>query len=479
MNRRFKRVTFLFISPSQKAALDRILGGIRERRGLMALIGEAELDKAALLFAYLEKTNQQRLKVLYIANANIRFYRIIKSVYKCLRFNKFPKLLPSRLSVYDLHRILFEENKKGYIVVIVIDNAHNVSIDILKKLSVLSGTKSYKDSLVQIVLVGLPILEKKLDLPEFHYIKDEIDIISYIPPMEEDERVENIHRRLINASMLDHGSQLQGRPILARLDPRLIVNFAGKGTRPFLRFVFLGAVGIILLASLAVVFLREDWRAFFIRLSTLTRQDHAVPIFEEMRIVTEETQEIPLEALTKHEESYVANPRSIAIAPQPGEVIQQVMALVHRFFPEGGDFALQVRPDKGVDAVYTAGENLVVDILAARDVYLQLDYYQADGQVVHLLPNSLGDNRVEAGKTFTLGKSENSFQFQISSPFGVEMLMVIASQQPLEVQQDVPSVEPASHYLERLSKSLKEYQTHKQVAVAYTRIRTQEQVGVR
>jgi hypothetical protein len=132
-----------------------------------------------------------------------------------------------------------------------------------------------------------------------------------------------------------------------------------------------------------------------------------------------------------------------------------------------------------MDAVYTAGDKLLVDIVAASDVYMQVDYYQADGQVVHLLPNALDTNYMEGGKTFTLGKPRSSFQFTIAPPFGVEMLVVIANQQPLDTQGDVPAVEPASRYLERLARSLEHYQATEQVAVAYTRIRTQGPVDTR
>jgi hypothetical protein len=53
------------------------------------------------------------------------------------------------------------------------------------------------------------------------------------------------------------------------------------------------------------------------------------------------------------------------------------------------------------------------------------------------------------------------------------MLMVLASQQPLDVQRGVPSTEPASMYLARLAKNLEHYRAHEKVAVAYTRIYTQ------
>jgi general secretion pathway protein A len=204
-----------------------------------------------------------------------------------------------------------------------------------------------------------------------------------------------------------------------------------------------------------------------------------LPTPVETRAVAEEAIAVPPAAPTLHEEAFVAMFQPAAVVPAPGKAIQQVTALVHQFFPDGGAFALQVQPDKGRDAVYTAGEKLLVHIVAASAAYLQVDYYQADGQVVHLLPNALDPNYVEAGETFTLGKPESSFQFEISPPFGVEMLTVIASHQPLGAPGDVPSVEPASRYLARLAKNLAYYQAEEHVAVAYMRIRTQDLVDTR
>jgi hypothetical protein len=119
------------------------------------------------------------------------------------------------------------------------------------------------------------------------------------------------------------------------------------------------------------------------------------------------------------------------------------------------------------------GEQLLVRITAETDAYLQVDYYQADGQVVHLLPNPLDSNQVHAGHAFILGKPESSFQLTISPPFGVEMLMVLASQRPFNLQRDVSSTEPAPVYLARLAKNLEHYRAHEKVAVATTRIYTQ------
>ena len=153
---------------------------------------------------------------------------------------------------------------------------------------------------------------------------------------------------------------------------------------------------------------------------------------------------------------------------------------MQRLYPDGGDFQLQVWGNKKAERVYVEGEKLLLHVLADTDAYLQVDYYQADGQVVHLLPHALVDNRVQAGRIFTLGKPEHMFQFNIAPPFGEEMLVVIASQQPLALPTGMSSnVELASLYTERLANQLQTYQAQGQIAVASLRIRTQKSHGTR
>ena len=501
----------LFVSPSHRMALDPIIRGIRERCGFLALLGEAGLGKATLLQAYLEQIGQQELKVLYVSNANTSFETLIKSIYKGLGCELVPKNISEILYVVHLHTIFIKEYEKGFNIVLIIDNAHEMQYDILRKLPLLTEIEPYDVSLLQIVLIGQPLLEKNLNLPVLRTFKNKIKIISYINPLNKNESIKYIETRLIKASkqeksviskkaireiakhakgiprnldtistdVLIYGYQSQKNPISARLARRVVADFVGRRTPAFLRFAWLGMVGIILLVSLAGMFLRDYWRPLSTKMFAVTLPEPPRPAPVETPAVAADAPAVSAATPPVPEEAFVAVPQPAAIMPASVKVIHQVTALVHQFFPDGGAFALHVRPDKGMDAVYTTGEKLLVHIVAASAAYLQVDYYQADGQVIHLLPNALDTNYVEAGETFTLGKPESGFQFAIAPPFGVEMLTVIASQQPLDLQSDVPSVEPASLYLERLNKSLAHYQATERVAVAYTRIRTQELADTR
>ncbi|MDH3605326.1 MAG: peptidoglycan DD-metalloendopeptidase family protein [Candidatus Tectomicrobia bacterium] len=166
-------------------------------------------------------------------------------------------------------------------------------------------------------------------------------------------------------------------------------------------------------------------------------------------------------------------PETLRQKPSSG-LTQRVVELMQQHFPNGGAFPLRVWVNKGSKESYTKGDNLLVHVLSEQNAHLQMDYYQADGQVVHLLPHALDGNRVEAGEVFSLGKPGNMLQFEVVPPFGVEMLTVVASRNPLDASQRGPHIEPAAQYLERFAKRLEAYKAQGNAAIAHIRIRTRQ-----
>jgi hypothetical protein len=144
--------------------------------------------------------------------------------------------------------------------------------------------------------------------------------------------------------------------------------------------------------------------------------------------------------------------------PEPDSgLTQRVVDLMRHHFPDGGAFPLRVWVNKGSKEIYSEGERLLVHVLSDHSAHLQMDYYQADGQVVHLLPHPLDRNRVEAGEIFSLGKPDNAFQFAVVPPFGVEMLTVVASPLPLDAYQSGPKILTSERYLVRFANRLEAY----------------------
>nr|WP_281721752.1 DUF4384 domain-containing protein [Nitrosomonas nitrosa] len=101
---------------------------------------------------------------------------------------------------------------------------------------------------------------------------------------------------------------------------------------------------------------------------------------------------------------------------------------------------------------YSEGEKLIVYVQVERDAYLKLDYFQADGTVVHLVPNVFrGQAFIQAGKTYSFGDEASPEQFVIEEPYGTETIKAITGVQPFDAKADEDKpVGDSKAYLNRL-----------------------------
>ncbi len=93
-------------------------------------------------------------------------------------------------------------------------------------------------------------------------------------------------------------------------------------------------------------------------------------------------------------------------------------------------FRLKVWTNKE-PAAFREGERLLIYVWSERDAYLKLDYYQANGEVVHLVPNLFAQQAlVRAGQTYTFGGPDSPYEFLVKAPFGAEAVKALAGTQP-------------------------------------------------
>ena len=96
--------------------------------------------------------------------------------------------------------------------------------------------------------------------------------------------------------------------------------------------------------------------------------------------------------------------------------------------------------------------------MAETDAYLYVDYYQPNGQVSHFPPYHQDDQLIDAGKIVSLPGPEGKASFPITAQLGEGLLVVIASQKPLERGTgDYGMVESAAPYISRFAGSLEDY----------------------
>jgi general secretion pathway protein A len=211
---------FLFLSPSHKAALGSIIYGIEERQGFVAISGEVGLGKTTILRSYLERIDQSQLKTIYIFNANVSFRGLLKSIFGEFGLDYESDDLFEMVN--RLHQVLIEEYKQGRNVALIIDEAQNMPVETLENLRMLSNLETNTEKLVQIVLIGQPEFDHKLNLNELRQLKQRLAIRSTIEPLTGEESLAYIHHRLAKVALTDE-------PIFTKGALKQIIETA-KGT---------------------------------------------------------------------------------------------------------------------------------------------------------------------------------------------------------------------------------------------------------
>jgi len=139
-------------------------------------------------------------------------------------------------------------------------------------------------------------------------------------------------------------------------------------------------------------------------------------------------------------------------------------------------FDLTVRPQKGCDATYYRAEDLVVGVNAQKPLqYVYVDYYVADrAAVAHLMPNpKQTDNFLKTGTSLTIGDLASDTQWQVLPPFGMELITVVSTAQPLFTERRPPA-ETVPSYLSDLRRAIATAGSSPDGAASYCLITTQE-----
>lgn len=188
---------FLYSSPSHREALAAVIYGIEQKKGFIAVVGEVGVGKTTVLRTFTERADKEKLKLIYLFNANITFKTLVRTICRELDLHAdsedYFDLVPR------LHEALIEQYRSGRTVVLIIDEAQNMPIETLENLRMLSNLETTKDKLLQIVLCGQVELDYMLNLQQLRQLKQRIVIRTVISPLTSGESEEYIRHRLSRA----------------------------------------------------------------------------------------------------------------------------------------------------------------------------------------------------------------------------------------------------------------------------------------
>ena len=185
---------FLFLSPNHKEALACNEYGIQQRKGFIAVTGEAGVGKTIILRSYLTKVDAQKQKTIYVLNPKLTFDSLLTTILKELSAEPVAGIAAQKLN--QLHEVLIAEYRNDHTVVLIIDEAQHIPIETLESIRMLSNMETATEKLIQIVLVGQPELDALLNRSELRHVRERIALRARIAPLTKTESEEYIDHRL-------------------------------------------------------------------------------------------------------------------------------------------------------------------------------------------------------------------------------------------------------------------------------------------
>jgi general secretion pathway protein A len=171
----------LFMTPGHREALAQLLYAIHERKGFILLTAEVGMGKTTLLHA-LRHELDSTTALAYVSNSMLPFQGILEYMLEEFEIEK-PGDASHAQRLVALQNFLLERHRAGQNSVLILDEAQNLYPQTLEQIRLLSNFETTKEKILQIVLVGQPELQARLDLPELRQLKQRIGMLCTIPPM--------------------------------------------------------------------------------------------------------------------------------------------------------------------------------------------------------------------------------------------------------------------------------------------------------
>ncbi|MCK4883189.1 MAG: AAA family ATPase, partial [Candidatus Omnitrophica bacterium] len=188
---------FFFESSKHTEALSTLIYAIEGRKGFVVITGDIGSGKTTVCRTLLNKLTSETQTAL-ITNTHMSGKDLLCSILEDLEVDYIPGSKSKLLS--QLNQYLIEQLRQDNNVVVIIDEAQNLTPNVLEEVRMLSNLETENEKLIQIIFLGQPELKKKLSMPRLEQLRQRIAVFYHLTPLTEEETKQYILYRLKVAS---------------------------------------------------------------------------------------------------------------------------------------------------------------------------------------------------------------------------------------------------------------------------------------
>lgn len=192
---------YLFMSERHREALAHLLYGVGGGGGFVLLTGEIGAGKTTVCRCFLEQI-PRRCNVAYIFNPKLSTAELLQSICEEFRI-PLPEGASASLKTHvdALNEFLLKTHAVGQNNVLIIDEAQNLSPEVLEQLRLLTNLETSERKLLQIILIGQPELRQMLAQPELEQLAQRVIARYHLDALSEEETAHYIQHRLETAGL--------------------------------------------------------------------------------------------------------------------------------------------------------------------------------------------------------------------------------------------------------------------------------------
>lgn len=185
---------FVFPTERTKEALAAVYYAVARRKGFVVVTGEVGTGKTLMVRCLLKLWKKQQVAFSNVFNPKLSTLDFLRFIAHDLGLQVSEPTKGNVLAA--LYEFLLAQAQKGSTTVLIVDEAHQLSMNALEEIRLLTNLETTQQKLVQIILVGQPELDRKLDSFDLRQLKQRVAVRCQLEPLSAQETGTYIERRL-------------------------------------------------------------------------------------------------------------------------------------------------------------------------------------------------------------------------------------------------------------------------------------------